>query len=204
MAQTYPSACPVLTLHLGSMSLDAEGEAPDLSPFLELLPRLITAVKACGLARLEIWFPAPAQGTGDPMLRRLHRDVEMAIEASLEYDEEGNVLTPLVSQRTGTPQAAANAADFPILTGQSDLEALRSTGKPLLWFDPAPAPEGVQRLGENTDAYAAALDALWRAPAMPAEPTEETSAPYGHFTSYAALIEAVTAQKQFTSEEEPS
>lgn len=201
MAQTYPPACPVLSLYLGAPPL--AGETPDLAPFLEMVPRLIAAANARASARLEIWFPAPAQGTSDPMLRLLHRDVEMAIEASLEYDEEGNALTPLVSQHTGTPQAAANAADFPVLIGQSDLEALRGTGKPLLWFDPAEAPEGVQRLGESAEDYAAALQALWSKPAV-VKPSDEASPQDLHFTSYADLIAAVAAQKQTAAQGETS
>jgi hypothetical protein len=200
-AHSYPSACPVMTLHLGTPSSATCAETPDLSPFLEMLPRLIALVKDCAIARLEIWLPDPAQGTSDPMLRLLHREVEVAIEGILDYDEENDVFTSPVSLHTGTPNEAANAADFPIVTAQSNLNAMRRTAKPLLWFDPAPAPEDVQPLGITAEDYTAALDAIWTAPTAPSHSRDETSATNRHFTSYAALIAAVTAQKLATTAE---
>jgi len=191
-AHAYPSACPLLTLHLGVWASKPNAHETELQELRHMLLRLIDAVSVSGLARLEIWFPLPANGAGSAVLRSLHRDAELAISSSITYDEDGFAEPSLVTLKSGTPSAAANAADFPIATSASDLKALRGTGKPLLWFDPAPAPEGIRTIEKTAGNFSAALQATWQecntsAKLSGADPKEQ-----GHYSDLRALVKKLT------------
>lgn len=191
-AKVYPSACPVLTLHLGDWGRKPNAGESELQELRNMLLRLVETVVASGLAHLEIWFPLPASGAGSAVLRSLHRDAELAIRSSLTYDEEGIAEPSLVTLKTGTPTAAANAADFPIATSASDLNALRSTGKPLLWFDPAPAPDGIRTIEKTAGNFSAALQATWQECSGPAELSGAEPGEQGHYSDLRALVEKLT------------
>ena len=205
VAQTYPPSTPLLTLHLGAVPQGAANGETDLSAFRDMLPNLVKTVAASKQARLQIWFSPPEIGARGVILRILHRDAERAIQSTLVYDEDGNVEDPLVSILIGTPADAANAADFAIVTTASDLNALYNTGKPLLWFDPAPAPEGVSSIGTTANDYAKALQSAWDGAASPAPSSILRSVDSNHFESFAELISAMKVAKNPAPQEgEPS
>jgi hypothetical protein len=189
-ARKYPEAQPVVTLHLGGQQYLGDREA-----LIDRLSNLIRTVKQDGVARLEIWFPPAKDGAHEPALRRLHRAVEKALPIVGKEEDEATEVS-LVTRHTGTPVAAANAADFPIATSASDLVGLRRSGKPLLWFDTDDLPDGFIQLQENTDGFSEALDLAWN------EPAHQTSMGFeaGHFGSLTELIEAVKYE-EFGSEQ---
>ena len=185
--KVYPSACPILTLHLGDWGRKPNVGETELQELRDMLLRLVETVVASGLARLEIWFPLPANGAGSTVSRSLHCDAELAIRSSITYDEEGVAEPSLVTLKTGTPAAAANAADFPIATLASDLSALRGTRKPLLWFDLDPAPDGIPAIEKTAGNFSAALEATWQEWKAGAKPEEGAN-----YSDLRALVENLT------------
>lgn len=191
-AKRYASPCPVLTIHLSDWGLEPNPSETKLQELLIMLQRLVKAIVSSGLARLEIWFPLPESGAGSAMLRLLHRDAELAISSSLTYDEEGRAEPSLVTLKAGTPADAANAADFPIATSASDLDALHSTGKPLLWFDPMPAPDGVRKIENTASNFASALQAAWQECSRPEDFSVAAPDTIGHYSDLRSLVEKMT------------
>jgi hypothetical protein len=191
-AKKYPSSCPVLTLHLGDWGLKPNPSETELQELRNMLQRLVEAIVSSGLARLEIWFPLPASGAASAILRLLHRDAELAIRSRLNFNEEGIAEPSLVTLKTGTPAAAANAADFLIATSASDLNALRSTGKPLFWFDPAPAPDGVRKIEKSASNFSSALQAAWREGSRPEDPSLAVPEAQAHYSDFRSLVEELT------------
>lgn len=194
--ETYPGACPVLSLHVGDWGCKPNADETELQELRTMLLHLVQTVVASGLARLEIWFPLPANGADSAVSRSLYRDAELAVRSSLTYDEEGVVEPCLVTLKTGTPAAAANAADFPIATSASDLSALRGTGKTLLWFDRAPAPDGIRTIEKTAGNFSAALQAAWQEWLSGAEPEEDAN-----YSDLRALVEKLTIPVEALSDE---
>jgi hypothetical protein len=191
-AKRYPSPCPVLTIHLSDWGLEPNPSETELQELRNMLQRLIEAIVSSGLARLEIWFPLPKSGAGSTMLRSLHRDAEIAISSSINYNEEGIAEPSLVTLKKGTPAAAANEADFPIATSASDLNALHSTGKPLLWFDPAPEPHGVRKIENTASNFSSALQAAWHECSRPEDFSVAEPETKGHYSDLRSLVEKLT------------
>ena len=201
-ATAYPSAYPVLTLHLGDWGRNPDADDVKLQEFRNMLLHLIETVMASGLARLEIWFPLPASGAASASLRLLHRDADMAIRSGLTYDGEGIVEPSLVTLKTGMPVTAANSADFLIATSASDLNALRGTGKPLLWFDPAPAPDGITTIEKTAGNFATAVQAAWQECSVSAEFSGAAPETETHFSDFRTLVEKLTSSVEAVTNEE--
>lgn len=201
-ATVYPSECPVLTLHLGDWGRKPNGGETELQKLRNMLLRLIDTVVASGLAHLEIWFPLPESGASSAVLRSLYRDAELAIRSSLSYDEKGVADPSLVTLKTGMPVDAANAADFPIATSASDLNALRGTGKPLLWFDPASSPDGIRAIENTAENFRTALEATWQECIGSAEFSGAAPEEQAHYSDFRTLVEKLTTPVEAVRDKE--
>lgn len=110
---------------------------------------------------------------------------------------KSTIIAPLVAIRTGSPAEAANAADFLVATDSSELDAMRSTGKPLLWFGLSEAPTGFLPVEGDAAHLAAVLEQAWSAPVA----QEVTGFQTGHFESLTALVTAMSKENMTTQKE---